>query len=68
MKETVSAAKADWTAGKSLCPMVRDPVKDCYCYDMNSQKIPAAIYYCGDRFEECIIYQRIIATRYSLRR
>jgi hypothetical protein len=68
MKETALTSKADWTARKSLCPMVRDPVKDCYCYDMNSQKIPAAIYYCSDKFEECVIYQRVKATRYCLGR
>lgn len=33
---------------------------------MTSQKIPAALYYCSGKFEECVIYQRIRATRYRL--
>ena len=57
---------ARWTSGEGLCPLVRDPLSDCYCYDMNSQKISAAIYYCGGKYEQCEIYRRIKAARYSL--
>ena len=57
---------ARWISDKRLCPLVRDPLRECYCYDMTSQKIPAAIYYCSGKFEDCVIYQRIKATRYSL--
>jgi hypothetical protein len=57
---------ARWISGKKLCPLARDPLRACHCYDMNSQKIPAAMYYCGGKFEECVIYQRIIATKYCL--
>jgi hypothetical protein len=57
---------ARWTAGEGLCPLVRDPLSDCYCYDMNSQKIQYAIYYCSDKYEQCVIFRRIKATRYRL--
>ncbi|MBW2011386.1 MAG: hypothetical protein JRI32_07030 [Deltaproteobacteria bacterium] len=40
-----------------MCPFVKNPYEDCYCYNMNTQeKIKGAIYYCGENFEECEIY------------
>ena len=66
MEECTSIDKALMKSSKIMCPLVRDPQRECYCYDMTSQKIPAALYYCSGKFEECIIHQRIKATRYSL--
>ena len=66
MEDSTSTPKAQWTSAKKLCPVLWEPLRECYCHDMTSQKIAAAIYYCGGKFEECIIYQRIKATRHRL--
>lgn len=44
---------------KEMCPFVEDSHKDCYCVNMNSWKTGYAVYYSGDKFTECKIYNRI---------
>jgi len=40
------------------CPWVDDPMVDCYCWDLKSDRLKQAIYYCAKNFTECVIYQR----------
>jgi hypothetical protein len=40
-----------------LCPFIKEPGKDCYCINMNSNKVLFAIRFCGGKFEECRIYK-----------
>jgi len=39
-----------------LCPLVKDPLIECYCFDLNSRTINPAINYCGNNYESCAIY------------
>jgi hypothetical protein len=43
---------------KTICPLIKNPYKDCYCAGMNSQKVLYALEYCGGTFERCEIYIR----------
>lgn len=45
---------------RRYCPLINEAREGCYCIDMNSQKIHAAVYYCGGNFEECGIYKAAI--------
>lgn len=43
---------------KSMCPVVKNPYKDCYCADLsNQEKVKQAIFYCGEHFSQCEIYK-----------
>jgi hypothetical protein len=44
---------------KTICPFVKEPNKDCYCFKLDSQSIKAVIYYCSKNFEECAIYNKL---------
>ncbi len=43
-------------AENNLCPLTGNPYEDCYCFDMNSQKIFKALFYCCSAFEDCEVY------------
>ena len=40
-----------------ICPFVKNPFSDCYCFNLNSRNINPAIHYCSNNFEKCEIYQ-----------
>ncbi|TAL22277.1 MAG: hypothetical protein EPN94_11400 [Nitrospirae bacterium] len=42
-----------------LCPFVQNPDDDCYIVTLDSLKVEAAIYYCGENFKECDIYKKL---------
>jgi len=42
---------------KQFCPLIEKSYNYCYCTILNSQSIMSAIYYCGNNFRECRIYQ-----------
>jgi hypothetical protein len=42
-------------SGDGAIPIIKEPGKDCYC--MNSNKIPFALRFCGERFDGCGVYQ-----------
>ena len=45
---------------EQLCPLVRNPRKSCYCYNLNTHvNIRKAIYYCTTYFRDCEIYVSI---------
>ncbi|MDD2853579.1 MAG: hypothetical protein PHY09_16965 [Desulfuromonadaceae bacterium] len=41
----------------SLCPKIRQPHRDCYCYNITSQKILNVLRFCGSNYEKCKMYQ-----------
>ncbi len=45
---------------KRLCPLVKEPDKDCYCTKQDNQSIQRMVYYCGGEFEKCQIYEIFI--------
>ncbi len=42
---------------KNICPFVKKPFNDCYCFNLTSKNINSAIQYCSNNFEECDIYR-----------
>ncbi len=44
---------------KKKCPVIGYPNKDCYCLDMNSNKISMALYYCQNHYKQCAIYKQL---------
>ena len=49
----------DFDDGGKMCPILADPLPECYCIDMTSMKIPYAIKYCLFEYKDCDIYRRI---------
>ncbi len=41
-----------------LCPFVKKPFTDCYCFNLTSRDINSAIHYCSSDFKSCDIYKR----------
>lgn len=42
---------------KAMCPFIEMHSSECYCINMNSQKIPKAIHYCMVNFKQCELYK-----------
>ncbi len=47
------------TQRKEPCPLVREPLAECYCANLHSGTTEAAIHFCGEYFEECPVYRKI---------
>lgn len=45
-----------------ICQFVQHPFSECYCFNLTSQYINSAIYYCGKHFAACEIYKKYIST------
>ncbi len=45
-----------------FCPMLNNPIRDCYCLKTNSLNIPLIIHFCGGKYTECEIYLRMDLT------
>ena len=43
---------------RRLCPFTRLPWEECYCFELTSNKVKEAVYYCAKHFKECDIYQK----------
>ncbi len=41
------------------CPLVRNPLPRCHCYDVTSSHIEAMIRFCGGNYRRCEIFQMI---------
>lgn len=41
-----------------LCPLVKNPLNECYCFDLNSKNINSAIRYCSEYYESCEIFKK----------
>ena len=39
-----------------VCPLVSNPLQDCYCLDMNSRNIEKVVQFCSGDYERCAIY------------
>ena len=46
---------------KPRCPLVKNPLDECYVHNMHSLVIDEAVYYCGGHFEKCEIYQKFMS-------
>lgn len=44
----------------TACPLIKAPLKDCYCVSINSQFIGQALFYCGDNYTQCELYNKNI--------
>jgi len=44
-----------------ICQFVQHPFTECYCFNLTSQHINSAIYYCGDHYTACEIYKKHIS-------
>lgn len=51
------------TTRQPLCPLLGSPLKDCYCVEMNSNKVQFALRFCGGAFQDCRIFQSYLAER-----
>lgn len=43
---------------KELCPLVKAPLSECYCFDMDSGNINPAIMYCSNDYKSCSIFKQ----------
>ena len=39
------------------CPLVKRPLRDCYCVNLTSDKIRNAVTFCGENYQSCAIYR-----------
>jgi len=44
---------------KKICPLVENPLSDCYCLKMGSQDIEKAVYFCNKNYKTCEIFKII---------
>ena len=44
---------------QKFCPVLSNPEPDCYCFNLDSQKIVFALEYCQGNYLACDIYQRV---------
>jgi hypothetical protein len=52
-------------SNKKLCPFVKKPFNDCYCFNMTSKNIYPAIAYCSNNFSNCSIYRKNSLSLYN---
>lgn len=41
-----------------ICPFVTKPFCECYCFAINSFKIPLVLHLCGKNYRECSLYKQ----------
>ena len=41
-----------------LCPLVKNPFRDCYCINLSSNNINFAIHYCGNHYRTCEVFKK----------
>lgn len=44
---------------KKLCPFIVSAYDDCYCTEINSQKVESIVFYCMSNYVECEIYKKL---------
>jgi len=42
---------------KKICPLLREPLEECYCSSMSSQDIEKTIFFCSGNYKTCEIYR-----------
>lgn len=52
---------------EKFCPVLSNPEPDCYCFNLDSQKIAFALKYCQGNYLACDIYQRVKNRSYPSR-
>lgn len=45
-------------AVQNVCPYVKNPFRECYCFDLSSKTIDSAITYCGNNFRSCGFFKK----------
>jgi len=50
--------EAESKGGRRICPYVKSPREDCYCFTMSSLKTQAAVYYCGGNYRACEMFRQ----------
>jgi hypothetical protein len=58
--------KMNYHAKNSLCPFVKNPLPDCFCFNLTSRDINSAIYYCSEHFEKCEIFKKNCSNKKEL--
>ena len=51
--------------GTNMCPHVKNPFNDCYCFDLTSRTINPAINYCSGNYLACKRYKKELIDRSS---
>ena len=49
----------DISKTKKRCPFIQHPSKACYCYEMNSSKVPNVLKYCNAEFNLCFVFNKL---------
>jgi hypothetical protein len=52
-------------ASKMICPLLREPLEECYCNSMSSQDIEKTIFFCSHSYKACEIYKSKCIVMYS---
>jgi hypothetical protein len=47
------------TSTDAFCPYIKKPVPECYCVEMNGNKLNLAMRFCLNDFKNCRIHHRI---------
>ena len=42
---------------KKICPLLREPLEECFCNSMSSQDIEKTIFFCSGSYKMCEIYK-----------
>ncbi len=43
---------------KDICPLVNNPLRECFCFETNSRNAEMALDFCGANYRECRIYKK----------
>jgi len=49
-----------------MCPFVKNPLRECYCFNLTSKTINSAIEYCGYNYQRCAIFKKVMKERYDV--
>jgi hypothetical protein len=60
MNEFTTPSSNRGNGADKFCPVLSDPEPDCYCFNLDSQRITFALKYCQGNYLACDIYQRVI--------
>jgi len=41
----------------SICPLLQEPLEECYCNSMSSQDIEKTIFFCSRSYKTCEIFR-----------
>ncbi|MBM4055078.1 MAG: hypothetical protein FJ264_10515 [Planctomycetes bacterium] len=54
---------------RKLCPLMKKPPSsNCFCVEVNSQKIPGLLEYCANNFSDCYLYKTYVKKNTQVKR